>query len=140
VLQALLNSNPHLHIRIHCAKTKREWLAHGPAADDVRASHHSQYRGEHGNPSRNVAFDAGAVPSEPFALLSALVSDRLQLLDELDENRVPPCQYQLAQPLGMFGHTPSPGSGVMLAREQARLERERDMAEMIQRAFAGLNE
>jgi hypothetical protein len=138
-LQALLGSNMYLHIRIHCAKTKREWLAHGPAAGDVRASHHSQYRGEHGMPSR-VAFDAGAVPSEPFALLSALVSDRLHLLDELAEHRVPPCQYQLAQPLGVFGHTPSPGSGVILAREQARLEREREMAEMMQRAFAGLTE
>jgi hypothetical protein len=132
VFQALLNSNTTLHIRIHCAKTKRAWTAHAPTVDEFNAAH--------GIPALDKALPAAAALSEPFALLSGLVSDRLQLLDELDEHRVPPCQYPLAQPLGLFGHTPSPGGGVMLAREQARLEREREMAERIQRAFAGLTE
>jgi hypothetical protein len=96
-LQALLHSNPQLYIRIHCAKTERAWEAHAPTTNEFHTA-------------QGLAA-AAAAPSEPFATLSALVSDRLHLLDELDEHRVPLYQYLLAQPLGLFGHTPLPPPG-----------------------------
>jgi hypothetical protein len=135
-LQSLLDSNPHLHIRIHCASTKRAWAAHDPTGDDVILARLFRQVAEDRVPALNRAAGAAAAPSAPFNSLSSLVSDRLQLLDELDEHRVPSCQYPLAQPLGLFGETPHPSIDVSLAREQARLEHEREHAEMQQQANA----
>jgi len=127
-LQTLLHSNPQLYIRIHCAKTERAWKAHAQTTNEFHTAQ--------GIPALDKALPAAAAPSEAFATMSALVSDRLQLLDELHEHRVPPYQYPFAQPLGLFGHTLRPSSGVWLARERTRLARELELAEMIQVANA----
>jgi hypothetical protein len=141
-LATLLDSNAQLHIRIHCAKTKLAWSAHDPSDEGERMAQRFARVSEDSIAAFHEAVAAAFAPSEPVLSLSPLVSDRLQLLDELDEHRVLRCQYPLAQPLGLFGESPSPSDSHFgfLALEQARLERQRDLVRLQQRSLGDQSE